>query len=51
MGDDGSYRQWVHCVQSHFLEISSSMLLFGGIAGWVMYNKRDKVKEQGLQYL
>jgi hypothetical protein len=25
--------------RSHFLEISSSMLLFGGIAGWVMGSK------------
>ena len=25
--------------RSHFFEISSSMLLFGGIAGWVMYSK------------
>jgi len=24
--------------RSHFLEVSSSMLLFGGIAGWVMYS-------------
>lgn len=25
--------------RSHFFEVSSSMLLFGGIAGWVMYSK------------
>ncbi|MCW3993579.1 MAG: hypothetical protein NWE85_03315 [Candidatus Bathyarchaeota archaeon] len=25
--------------RSHFFEVSSSMLLFGGIAGWVMHNK------------
>jgi hypothetical protein len=29
--------------RSHFLEISSSMLLFGGIAGWVMYSKAGQV--------
>jgi len=27
--------------QSHFVEISSSMLLFGGIAGWVLYRKDE----------
>ncbi len=25
--------------RSHFFEVSSSMLLFGGIAGWLMYSK------------
>jgi hypothetical protein len=29
--------------RSHFLEVSSSMLLFGGIAGWVMYSKAGQV--------
>ena len=24
---------------SHFIEVSSSMLLFGGVAGWIMYRK------------
>jgi hypothetical protein len=27
--------------RSHFFEISSSMLVFGGIAGWVMYGRED----------
>jgi len=33
--------------QSHFVEATSSMLLFGGIAGWVMYRKEkaDDVQE------
>jgi len=26
--------------QAHFFELSSSMLVFGGIAGWVMYSKK-----------
>jgi hypothetical protein len=29
--------------RSHFFEVSSSMLLFGGIAGWVMYSKAGQV--------
>ena len=32
--------------RSHFLETSSSMLLFGGIAGWVMYGREAWGGEQ-----
>ena len=28
--------------RSHFFEVSSSMLLFGGIAGWVMYSNEGR---------
>jgi len=28
--------------QSHFYELMSSMLLFGGIAGWILYGKNQK---------
>jgi hypothetical protein len=31
--------------QAHFIEILSSMLLFGGIAGWVLHTGEDEVKE------
>jgi len=31
--------------RSHFFEISSSMLLFGGIAGWVLYTYQGSSKE------
>jgi hypothetical protein len=29
-------------VRSHFIEIASSMLLYGGIAGWVMAGKEEQ---------
>ena len=32
--------------QSHFFELLSSMLLFGGIAGWIMYRKEGYSKDQ-----
>jgi hypothetical protein len=31
--------------QSHFFELLSSMLLFGGIAGWVLYGKRQEDRQ------
>jgi hypothetical protein len=31
--------------QAHFFEILSSMLLFGGVAGWVLHTGEDEVKE------
>jgi hypothetical protein len=31
--------------RSHFLEISSSMLLFGGVAGWVLYCQKGAPSE------
>ena len=31
--------------QSHFVEVSSSMLLFGGITGWVLHNKQLKFSD------
>jgi hypothetical protein len=28
--------------QSHFYELLSSMLLFGGVAGWTLYRKKQQ---------
>jgi hypothetical protein len=28
--------------QSHFYELMSSMLLFGGIAGWTLFRKKQQ---------
>ena len=32
--------------QSHFYELLSSMLLFGGIAGWILYGKNQKIVQK-----